>query len=637
MSDSRLEPMTALQQEIFDYLLVHSWSSAMREYNITSRGTMKTLIMRSAMGYSWYPGHTGGAPPYLNAAKEERLAHLIDDLCREQESPSRYEVANLALSLRQEMLLEAHSALTKRRCVILASKLETRALAPSPSWLNGFCARHGLQTTVARFVERERTLSCNRAVVLEYWLRFLPLFNRDPRLIFGADETDMKPGSRFKVVAPVNMPGLTHDEVAPKHITAMYAHSAGGVAVPPFILLSGLAKLPSDLAGLETNGPDVAWYGTSEKGYMTEKTFYAWAFMFVTWLTSYRATVLPASLQKSNILLVIDGCLAHGAPEAMHLFAKHNVTVLVLPAHTSHLLQPFDVVLAAPLKSSFRHFVSEEKSKFRGAALTKAAKTRVTLVRAFIRSWRTVATPEACARSFEAVGIFPLSPFIVLNSPFVTDSKTVQADNQLNMKILTDAQVLRNLDSSPRRERFPEMQAPANVGEYEQLLNFFRGQRNGALLSQPTALFWFDATGRWFVVRSCDCPPVPPVRPEVVLAMIKKLTVSCEEDGEQLLSFNREQDETARQLSADVVRTAALELSKGIALKLAADRVTTLGPIIADRNTGEITNWIGENITESDIGLATKETIMQNVHHCSHIALNEALRILAEGQTGAEP
>ena len=73
--------MTALQQEIFDYLLVHSWSSAMREYNITSRGTMKTLIIRSAMGYSWYPGHAGGAPPYLNAAKEERLAHLIDDLC----------------------------------------------------------------------------------------------------------------------------------------------------------------------------------------------------------------------------------------------------------------------------------------------------------------------------------------------------------------------------------------------------------------------------------------------------------------------------------------------------------------------------------------------------------------------------
>ena len=93
---------------------------------------------------------------------------------------------------------------------------------------------------------------------------------------------------------------------------------------------------------------------------MTEKMFYIWALLLLTWLTGYRATVLPDSLRNSNILLVIDGCLGHGAPEAFDLFAKHNVTVLVLPAHTSHLLQPFDVVLAAPLKASFRHFVCQK-------------------------------------------------------------------------------------------------------------------------------------------------------------------------------------------------------------------------------------------------------------------------------------
>lgn len=601
----------------------------MREYKIKSKGTLRTLIMRSAMGYSWHPGHSGGALRYLNPIKEQRLANLVEELCRDQESPSRYEVANLALSMRQEMLLEAHSSLIKRRCVVLASKLEKQALAPTLSWLQGFCDRHDLKTTTAQFVERERTLSCNRAVVLEYWLKFLPLFNRDPRLIFGADETDMRPSNRFKVIAPLNTPGLTHDEVAAKHITAMCAHSAGGVAVPPFILLSQMAKLPPELTGLGTSGPEVAWYGTSEKGYMTEKTFYIWAFMFVTWLTGYRATVLPESLQKANVLLVIDGCLAHGAPEAMHLFAKHNVTVLVLPAHTSHLLQPFDVVLAAPLKASFRHFLSEEKAKLRNAPLTKAAKTRLILVRAFIRSWRTVATPENCARSFEAVGIFPLSPFVVLNSPFVTDAKTVQADNHLNMKILTDSGVVSDLDSSLKRERFPEMEHPADAHEYEKLVAFFKGQKNGALLSQPTALFWFDASGRWFVVRSHNCLPIPPVRPDIVLAMIRKLTVNCEEDADELLSFSREQDDTIARLSSDVVRTAALELSKGVALKLAADRITTLHPVLTDKITGEISNWIEQNIADSDLAPATKETLLRNVKHCSDIAMHEALRTLS--------
>lgn len=132
-------------------------------------------------------------------------------------------------------------------------------------------------------------------------MRFLPLFNRDPRLIFGADETDMRPGSHFKVVAPSDRPGLTHDEVLAKHITAMCAQSAGGAAVPPFILLSQLGKLPPELAGLDTNSPDVAWYGSSEKGYMTEKMFYVWTVLFLTWLTVYRATVLPDSLRTSKL------------------------------------------------------------------------------------------------------------------------------------------------------------------------------------------------------------------------------------------------------------------------------------------------------------------------------------------------
>ena len=605
----------------------------MREYKITSKGTMKTLILRTAMGYEWHPGHAGGALPYLNAEKEERLVHLIEELCRDQEAPSRFEVANMALAMGQEMLVEAQSALIMRRCVVLAKNLETKAIAPTLPWLHHFCHRHSLATTAARFVERERTLSCNRAVILEYWLRFLPLFNRDPRLIFGADETDMRPGSRFKVIAPSDTPGLTHDEVPAKHITAMCAHSAGGAAVPPFILLSQLGKLPPELAGLDTNSPDVAWYGSSEKGYMTEKMFYIWALLFLTWLTGYRATVLPDSLRNSNILLVIDGCLAHGAPEAIDLFAKHNVTVLVLPAHTSHLLQPFDVVLAAPLKASFRHFVCEEKAKLRGTEMSKAAKTRLVLVKAFIRSWRTVATPSNCARSFESVGIFPLSPFIVLNSPFVTSSNTVEADRQLNMKVLTDPNVMATLNSSLRRERLPEISNPADVAAYERVVAFFRSQKNGVLLSGPPTLFWFDQAGRWFVLRSNDAAPRPPLPPEVLMTMIKRLTVTCQEDGDELLKFNAEQAETGARLSEDVVRSAAMELSKGVALKFATERITTLTPVITQSIVNEVTAWIETNVRESDMAPATKELLLNNIQSCSHLAMQEALCLLSAPET----
>ena len=628
--------MTDLQQEIYDFLVLHSWSSAMREFGITSKGVLRTCITRTALGYNWYPEHPGGALPYLNYAKEERLVYLIEEACRDQESPSTFEVMNLVLAMRQEMIIEARTSLLKRHCVGLASKLEQTTLAPTLSWLHGFNKRHNLTTTAARFVERERTLSCNKSVVLEYWLRFLPLFNRDPRLIFGADETDMTPSNHFKVVAPTGTPGLTHDKEAPKHITAMCCHSAGGASVPPFILLSQLCKLPPDLSGLDINSPDVAWFGSSDRGYMTERAFYAWSVMFSSWLTVYRATVLPDSFKSSNILLVMDGCLAHGAPEAIRLLAKHNVTVLILPAHTSHLLQPFDVLLAAPLKASFRHFVSEEKAKLKDAAMNRAAKTRSILTRAFIRAWTTVATPEACARSFEVVGIFPLAPFVVLGSPFVTDAKPVEADRLLNMKVLTDAESLDAMEANMKREKFPEMSQPWAVQEYDNVLGFLQARGHGCLLSDPPTLFWFDNCGRWSVLRSHRSAPVSTVSPDVLLKMLRRLTSESREDGEQRVHFNCEQARAGAEISEYAVRSAATQLAKDLALTLAAERIDTAQSIITEKIVAEVSDCLQQQITGVDLLPATRMTLLNHVHDCAMLAISESIQILSRDTAGPE-
>ena len=124
-----------------------------------------------------------------------------------------------------------------------------------------------------------------------------------------------------------------------------------------------------------------------------------WAVLFVTWLSGYRATCLPEELKLANILLIIDGCTSHHCLEALDLFRRHNVTVLILPAHTSHLLQAFDVTIASTLKAYFRRFVGEEKKQASVQQLTKAAKTRLTLVRSFLRAWHASASPAMCCKS----------------------------------------------------------------------------------------------------------------------------------------------------------------------------------------------------------------------------------------------
>lgn len=473
-------------------------------------------------------------------------------------------------------------------------------------------------------MEKERTWACNKSVITDYWLRFLPLFNRDPRLIFGADETDMRPGSRFKVITPSGHPGFTHDDEVAKHITAMCVHSAGGAPAPPFILLSQLTKLPRDLATPEVCSPDVAWFASSDRGYMTEKTFYIWTCMFLAWLTGYRASVLPDRLKQANILLVMDGCLA---PEALRLFSKHNVTVLILPAHTTHLLQPFDVVLAGPLKAAFRHYLTEEKAKLRDIHMTGAARTRSILVRAFIRAWRTVATPGACVRSFGAVGIFPISPYVVLESPFVTDVSPAEADKNLNMKLFTDPGVMQFLDSQLKRPRFPEADHPVELCGQSNVITFFKSGEHGRLLSEMPTLFWIN-DGRWTVVSRNTSPALTPVRPEVLLAIMKRLTTDSQKDGEEMLHFQSDQNQAAVHLRGDVVRSAALQLSKEIALKLAVERIQTLEHVLTEKLATDVRQLILSHLQDAEIAPTIRDVILENVNECSIIAIQGALQML---------
>ena len=106
MTDELLPP-SEYQMEIFDFLLLHSWSQAMENYGIHSKRVIKTIILRSAYGLHWYPGHPGGPWPYLNHDKESRLLYMIEKAAEEQQCLSIQEVISLAFALKQQILIDA--------------------------------------------------------------------------------------------------------------------------------------------------------------------------------------------------------------------------------------------------------------------------------------------------------------------------------------------------------------------------------------------------------------------------------------------------------------------------------------------------------------------------------------------------
>lgn len=531
--------LTSIQVEIFNDLLTMSWDSIMKKYQIKSKRVLKTVIMRTALGYNWYPGHAGGNIPYLNAEKEKRLIYLINLASESQDSLYSGQVKDLAHAMKIEMILEAKHALHQRRCFNLESQLDIDIIPPSSGWLHDFCQNYNLRLVFSRAIEKERTFSCSSSKISQYFFNHSHLFNRDPRLIFGADETDMQPSGRFKVVTTENRQGFTHNQKSKKHISAMCCHSAGGIAVPPLIILSELTKFPDELKDLELSDPSIVWYASSSSGYMTELIFYYWSFLFATWITSYRAIHLPDNIKQSNILLIIDGCIAHKCPEALRLLALNNITVLVIPAHTSHILQAFDVLLASPLKSYFRKFLIEEQDAFRhsGLLISKAAQARRLYVRAFLRAWNTTASPIYCKKSFELIGVVPICPERILESPFVIHTDATMQDSVINNKIITSNVVIVELEDSLKRDKFPILCEQWTLNEYCNLLAWMQVQPmfKGKLLSNPPTLFWFDYRGVWFVMKTFLKDAVVPYEITEILNILKNVGTDSINRGENIL------------------------------------------------------------------------------------------------------
>lgn len=618
--EDSVTPMLPEQQDIFEFLLFHTWDQTMKEFEIKSKSVLKTAIVRTALGLLWYKGHSGGPHPYLNFEKEAKLVHFIEESSESHQCVSAAEVGSLALMLRQEAIREARASLRQRRCLNLAAALDAEILPPSSAWLSRFAKRHQLHCVVAREFESARHFGCERSVILQYFLKFLPLFNRDPRLIFGADETDMKPGQRFKVLCPQDAEGFAmSDEEIPGHVTAMCCHSAGGVAVPPLLLLSKLRQLPNELRLPELCSPNICWFASTERGYMTEGSFYLWAVLFTTWLSGYRATCLPKTIQQDEILLLMDGCTSHHCPEALDLLRRHRVTVVILPAHTSHLLQAFDVVIAGALKAYFRRFVAEEKKRISGKTLGKAAKARLVLVAGFLRAWSAAASPAMCSKSFEVVGVFPPCPTRVLQSPFVTATSAPQArENFVNNSIVTDPATIQRLRENLKRETMPELGDAWTPHDYDSMLAYFRNQepKQGRLLSEPPALY-MRRDDAWFVCRSYVPSPQQPVHPALILRTMRMLTCEMTQKGNEILeTFATQQVEERQNVERDVIREAARNFAQEIAATIAADRWRSLQHLAAQELQSLIVGHVEHALEDASVDAEVRNTVACGLTDC---------------------
>ena len=174
------------------------------------------------------------------------------------------------------------------------------------------------------------------------------LLNRDPRLIFNADETQLDAKKKMKVIVEKGKIPLKTALTKLPHITAVITISGSGTSFKPLIILPKLKKLKK----LEELS-EFCYFSSSESGWMNKNVFLIYSILFCHQLSQYKMS-LPKDLRSQRTLLIVDRHKTRINFFAVKILDFFGVDLLILPGHTSHLLQPFDVSVASPLKASFK-------------------------------------------------------------------------------------------------------------------------------------------------------------------------------------------------------------------------------------------------------------------------------------------
>jgi hypothetical protein len=143
---------------------------------------------------------------------------------------------------------------------------------------------------------------------------------------------------------------------------------------------------------------------------------------FCAQLSVYRLS-LPPDLFEEPARLIPDGHISRANITALMIFCLFNVDILILLGHTTHVLQPFDVGIASPLKSEFKQQLMEEVNALRmemiEGQLTKADALRCQVIAAFLNAFHKVTTPGNLYSALETTGFVSFSPTRPLEYPFV--------------------------------------------------------------------------------------------------------------------------------------------------------------------------------------------------------------------------
>jgi hypothetical protein len=182
-------------------------------------------------------------------------------------------------------------------------------------------------------------------------------------------------------------------------VTVIQSICSDGSYTPPFIIYKGRVHISAwyEEASIPRN-----WkLSVSENGWTNNA-------LGLEWLKHFNAHTKTRQVGVYR-LLILDGHESHLNQDFKDYCLEQRILTLCMPPHSSHILQPLDVVCFSPLKRQYSQRV-RDLARRRVFQINKEG-----FLPAFKNAFFDVFTEENCRKAFEASGLVPINAQVVLD------------------------------------------------------------------------------------------------------------------------------------------------------------------------------------------------------------------------------
>ena len=187
-------------------------------------------------------------------------------------------------------------------------------------------------------------------------------------------------------------------------ITLLACICADGSALPPGLIYEAANKaIQSDWVEDIKAGKHNVFVSSSPSGWTNND-------IGLAWLEQVFDRYTKAKARRSYRLLIVDGHGSHITQDFINYCDQNKIILGILPPHSTHTLQPLDVVLFKPLSSAYSAELITYLQDSQGLVPIKKG----SFFPLFWRAWTSSFRKATILKSFEATSVSPLNPEVIL-------------------------------------------------------------------------------------------------------------------------------------------------------------------------------------------------------------------------------